>query len=89
MRAAAALSVLARPRPAPAELDSVRRWTGLVPGRGACHHPDGTARLVASALRVFASEITQHASGRCRADPARPFLPVPAAAVTAGDWRRP
>lgn len=86
-RIAAALAALARRRPATAELDSLRRWAGLVPGRGACHHPDGTARLVASALRVFAAEITEHASGRCRADRARPFLPIPAAAATAGDWR--
>jgi NADH:ubiquinone oxidoreductase subunit F (NADH-binding) len=85
-RIAAALGVLARPRPATAELDSLRRWAGLVPGRGACHHPDGTARFVASALRVFAAEITEHARGRCTADRTRSFLPMPAAAAAGADW---
>jgi NADH:ubiquinone oxidoreductase subunit F (NADH-binding) len=86
-RIAAALAVLARPRPARAELGNLRRWAGLVPGRGACHHPDGTARLVASALRVFATEIEEHARGRCTAGATAPFLPIPAAEAAHTDWR--
>lgn len=34
---------------APAALEAVRRWSATLPGRGACRHPDGAARLVASA----------------------------------------
>ena len=78
-RIAAALAAIARPRPARVELGSLVRWAGLLPGRGACHHPDGTARLVASALRVFAAEIGDHARGRCTAGTTAPFLPIPAA----------
>jgi NADH:ubiquinone oxidoreductase subunit F (NADH-binding) len=51
-------------RHAPAALAAVRRWTATLPGRGACRHPDGAARLVASALRVFAGDLSAHVSGR-------------------------
>ena len=33
--------------------ERIRRWCGLLPGRGACSHPDGTVALVASALAIF------------------------------------
>jgi NADH:ubiquinone oxidoreductase subunit F (NADH-binding) len=36
-----------------------------VVGRGACHHPDGTSRLVLSALTVFARDVEAHLSNRC------------------------
>ena len=56
----------------------LRRWLDMVEGRGACHHPDGTARFVRSALTVFAKETDRHRQrAGCRAPAAS--LPFPAA----------
>ena len=46
----------------PARIDALAR---IVVGRGACRHPDGTARLVRSALRTFDDEVRRHAAGGC------------------------
>jgi NADH:ubiquinone oxidoreductase subunit F (NADH-binding) len=64
--------------PDPRVLADLTRWAGLVEGRGACHHPDGTVRFLRSALRVFADEVRAHRRGRCNGPDDRPFLPVPA-----------
>jgi NADH:ubiquinone oxidoreductase subunit F (NADH-binding) len=56
------------------ERERVLRWSVEVNGRGACHHPNGAARFVQSALDVFADEIEWHRRGRCQASPAG--LPV-------------
>jgi NADH:ubiquinone oxidoreductase subunit F (NADH-binding) len=77
-RIAGALAELAGPRPRPQVQADLQRWSGLVAGRGACHHPDGTVRLVRSALQVFAAEIGHHAHGYCTGTTSRPFLPLPA-----------
>jgi NADH:ubiquinone oxidoreductase subunit F (NADH-binding) len=56
----------------------IRRWAELVVGRGACAHPDGAARFVSSALRVFATEFDDHARhGLCEACERRPVLITP------------
>jgi len=44
----------------------VEELCGLVTRRGACAHPDGTARLVASMLARFPDEVDSHALGICR-----------------------
>ncbi|MCU1651869.1 MAG: dehydrogenase (quinone), partial [Pseudonocardia sp.] len=45
-------------------LERLRRRLGVIPGRGACGHPDGAVRLAASALEVFADDVAEHADGR-------------------------
>ncbi|MFC0527003.1 ferredoxin [Phytohabitans kaempferiae] len=40
---------------------AVRAAAGVVKGRGACSHPDGTSRFALSALEVFAEDIAAHA----------------------------
>jgi NADH:ubiquinone oxidoreductase subunit F (NADH-binding) len=84
---ATALAELAQPPPAGPALANLERWAGLVTGRGACHHPDGTVRFVASALTVFGAEIAEHARGRCSATRRDLFLPVTAPALAESDWR--
>jgi len=48
--------------------DRVAELAGLVRGRGACAHPDGTSRLVRSLLAVLPQEVAAHASGGCAGD---------------------
>jgi len=51
------------------DIARVRRWAGVLGGRGACHHPDGAFGLLHSALRVFAAEFSAHLErGRCTLD---------------------
>jgi NADH:ubiquinone oxidoreductase subunit F (NADH-binding) len=76
-RIAAALAEVAAGRFRQGTLDDIKRWSGLVAGRGACHHPDGTTRFVSSALRTFATEVARHRGGRCSATNNKPFLPIP------------
>lgn len=50
----------------------VRHWCARIAGRGACHHPDGAVRMVASAMEVFADDFREHErSGGCAAMRAR------------------
>ncbi|WP_250033130.1 NADH-ubiquinone oxidoreductase-F iron-sulfur binding region domain-containing protein [Paractinoplanes maris] len=66
-RLASTLTDLAhrRARPGlPAEVDRLAR---LVTGRGACRHPDGTARLILSAMHAFEPDVAAHLAGRCLA----------------------
>jgi NADH:ubiquinone oxidoreductase subunit F (NADH-binding) len=86
-RIAAALAELAGPRPRRQVRADVERWAGLVEGRGACNHPDGTVRFVRSALTVLAPELSWHQKGQCSATNRRPFLPLPDGIPTSeDDW---
>jgi NADH:ubiquinone oxidoreductase subunit F (NADH-binding) len=58
----------------------------IVAGRGACHHPDGSANLALSALRVFAGDVRVHETrGPCDASRRHGVLPL--AAEHAGERR--
>jgi NADH:ubiquinone oxidoreductase subunit F (NADH-binding) len=55
-----------------------RRLAAVIRGRGACRHPDGALRFVASALDVFAPEFLDHgANGPCDACGLPSALPLP------------
>ncbi len=49
----------------PAAYERVASRVALLPGRGACHFPDGVAGFAWSAVRVFAAHIAEHERGRC------------------------
>jgi len=65
-------------------LSRLDRLAPQIVRRGACAHPDGTLRLVASALAVFADEIDEHLAGRCTGSADAPLLPT---ASGNGEWR--
>jgi NADH:ubiquinone oxidoreductase subunit F (NADH-binding) len=61
----------------------IERWLPMVVGRGACKLPDGTARFLDSARRVFTPHIQEHRrNGPCRPNETQ-LLPTPAL----GGWR--
>ena len=70
----------------PATVTELRRIAGLLEGRGACHHPDGSVRFLRSALRVFSAELELHHRGRCSRTTDDAALPTPRR--SAGDLPR-
>jgi NADH:ubiquinone oxidoreductase subunit F (NADH-binding) len=44
-------------------LGRLDRRLRVIPGRGACRHPDGATRMAASALSAFADDVRAHAAG--------------------------
>jgi NADH:ubiquinone oxidoreductase subunit F (NADH-binding) len=56
----------------------LERWTAELPGRGACHHPNGLSHFVSTALRTFATQFDDHAHhGPCDACACNPVLAIP------------
>jgi len=49
-----------------ATVTRIEELCGLVKGRGACAHPDGTVRLVRSLLSAFGDEVAAHGRGGCQ-----------------------
>jgi NADH:ubiquinone oxidoreductase subunit F (NADH-binding) len=76
------LDRLASARISGKELRMLQGRLGVIPGRGACRHPDGVARFAASALDVFGDEVKRHLSGRCTATRRTAILPVPSTSVS-------
>ena len=58
---------LARHRARPGQPAEVARLAEMVTGRGACRHPDGTARMILSAMRAFQADVAAHLAGHCLA----------------------
>jgi NADH:ubiquinone oxidoreductase subunit F (NADH-binding) len=76
---------IAEGKASPGAFADLARWTSEVPGRGACHLPDGLAHFVATALRTFADAFENHAvHGPCDACDAEPVLRIPEAAPRRG-----
>ena len=61
-----------------AAMARLRRRLAVIPGRGACAHPDGAVRMAASALDVFAADLAAHLDGRpCPGSGVPPLFPLP------------
>jgi NADH:ubiquinone oxidoreductase subunit F (NADH-binding)/ferredoxin len=73
-------------------VDDVRRACGIGRGRGACSHPDGTAKFVLSALESFTEDIHVHRYGGTCGQPVFGVLPLPVPTGSEGrvaiDWSR-
>lgn len=66
-------------------LDVARRAAAATNGRGACSHPDGTTRMVLSALEVFTEDLAAHVFHSSCGRPVRGILPLPAGPETEND----
>ncbi|HYN93767.1 MAG TPA: NADH-ubiquinone oxidoreductase-F iron-sulfur binding region domain-containing protein [Pilimelia sp.] len=72
-------------------VETVRAAAGVVRGRGACSHPDGTARFALSSLDTFTEDIDAHSRGDGCGRPMKGILPLPTYATARKlvvDWTR-
>ncbi|MFC7480629.1 NADH-ubiquinone oxidoreductase-F iron-sulfur binding region domain-containing protein [Luedemannella flava] len=86
-----ALATLANGMAGADAVAAVRRVADAVKGRGACAHPDGTARFVISTLEAFPADVAAHTQRGGCGNAVRGILPVPRAAAgrkLAVDWAR-
>jgi NADH:ubiquinone oxidoreductase subunit F (NADH-binding)/ferredoxin len=58
-------------------LDVARRAAAATNRRGACSHPDGTTRMILSALDVFSEDLAAHVFHSTCGRPVRGVLPLP------------
>ncbi len=77
------LAAMGSGRALPGAHQQLDRWSGDLPGRGACHLPDGAMRVLRSGMRVFARELAGHERRPCRACSRPPTLTLPRARVRA------
>jgi len=57
------------------------KFMAEISGRGACRHPDGALRMLASALDVFVADVARHRRGRTCDAPTFDVMPVPGSAA--------
>ena len=80
------LELLAGGRADPGAIGRIDERARSIVGRGACRHPDGVARMVRSALDVFAADAAAHAAGRpCAGRHSPSVLPFPTPPVLVGE----
>ena len=77
------LAASARGRALPGASRQLDRWSRDLPGRGACHMPDGAMHLLRSGMRVFARELAAHERGPCAACHRPSMLSLPRARASA------
>jgi NADH:ubiquinone oxidoreductase subunit F (NADH-binding)/ferredoxin len=75
--------------------DAVHAVAGATKGRGACSHPDGTARFALSALETFVEDVSAHLYHNGCGRPVKGVLPIPEGPDDGGanhrlevDWSR-
>ena len=89
---ARALAALTDGSAGSAAIDSIRASAAAVRGRGACSHPDGSARFALSVLETFVDDIAAHLMHDGCGQVVRGTMPLPATEETGRrlsvDWTR-
>jgi NADH:ubiquinone oxidoreductase subunit F (NADH-binding) len=73
-----ATAELARGRSSRRDAQRLSRFLTETVGRGACRHPDGSVRMIESALTTFAEDVESHRRrGRCVHHGMAKSFPIP------------